>query len=369
MLRPMNFRNQRLLNVAVIGAGMAGATCARALSSMGHSVHVFDKSNGAGGRLATRRVEWVDGEGRQRITRFDHGAPGFAARSAGFRRFVNAGVQDGWLSEWAPTLAPHSLPFDGAGPRYLAVPDMPAICRHLLNGTAATWAHRVDTLRRASAGWQLEGQGGLFGGGFDAIVLAVPPAQAAHLLAAHHHDWARRSALALMQPCWTLMGVSLIPQHTFGWDVALPATGRLAWVARNEARPRRGRPNSEVHWVAHARAGWSREHLEQPAAWVQLQMQAALGEWLDAPVRWQHALVHRWRYAVPRAMGAASTGDCWWDPALRLGVCGDFLGTSGVEGAWLSARALAKAMHATVSNVTLRRIDALHGQPAPRLAA
>jgi renalase len=241
--------------------------------------------------------------------------------------------------------------------------------RHLLNGTAATWAHRVDALRRATAGWQLEGEGASFGSGFDAVVLAVPPAQAAQLLAAHHHDWARRSALALMQPCWTLMGVSPIQQHTFDWDVALPATGRLAWVARNEARPNRGWPSGEVHWVAHARAGWSREHLEQPAAWVQLQMQAALGEWLNAPLRWKHALVHRWRYAVPHPTSAASNGDCWWDPALRLGVCGDFLGGGGVEAAWLSARALAEAMQASVSNAAPPHVDALHLQAAPRLAA
>lgn len=40
--------------VAVIGAGIAGAACARALSLAGRSVHVFDKSRGPGGRLATR---------------------------------------------------------------------------------------------------------------------------------------------------------------------------------------------------------------------------------------------------------------------------------------------------------------------------
>ncbi len=357
------------MNVAVIGAGMAGATCAHALSALGHSVQVFDKANGPGGRLATRRVEWVDGEGRQRITRFDHGAPGFTACSARFRGFVNAGVQAGWLTAWAPSLAQHGLPFDAAGPQYLALPDMPAICRHLLNGTAASWAHSVEALRRGSDGWRLECRGGMLGSSFDAVVLAMPPAQAAHLLAAHHHDWARRAALATMQPCWTLMGVSQNTGPAIGWDVARPATGRLVWVARNEARPGRGMPHGEVHWVAHARAGWSRQHIGQPPAWVQLQLQAALAEWLGEPVRWQHALVHRWRYAVPHTMSAASAGECWWDPRLRLGVCGDFLGGVGVEGAWLSAQALAEAMLASWSSAAARRADSLRLQSGTRLAA
>ncbi len=42
--------------VAVIGAGMTGITCARALADAGFDVTVFEKSRGLGGRMATRRV-------------------------------------------------------------------------------------------------------------------------------------------------------------------------------------------------------------------------------------------------------------------------------------------------------------------------
>ncbi len=63
-------------SVAVIGAGIAGATAARALELAGHAVHVSDKSRGPGGRLATRRVEWVDRHGRTATTQLDHGAVG-----------------------------------------------------------------------------------------------------------------------------------------------------------------------------------------------------------------------------------------------------------------------------------------------------
>ncbi|MGZ9032736.1 MAG: FAD-dependent oxidoreductase, partial [Burkholderiaceae bacterium] len=73
--------------VAVIGAGIAGATCARALSLAGCTVHIVDKSRGAGGRLAARRLEWLEMRGRRRITRFDHGAPAITACCADFREF------------------------------------------------------------------------------------------------------------------------------------------------------------------------------------------------------------------------------------------------------------------------------------------
>jgi predicted NAD/FAD-dependent oxidoreductase len=54
-----------MFDVAVIGAGMAGLSCAQRLRQAGYSVAVVEKSRGAGGRVATRRVQG---------TRADHGA-------------------------------------------------------------------------------------------------------------------------------------------------------------------------------------------------------------------------------------------------------------------------------------------------------
>lgn len=357
--------------VAVIGAGMAGAACARALSASGHAVHVFDKSRGPGGRLATRRVEWIDAAGQPRTARLDHGAPAFTAHSPSLRWFAGAAVEAGWLARWAPVSAAsaQSLPPADSGPHFVPVPDMPSLCRHLLDGCSATWACRVDRLQCGSRGWQLHSQGALLADGFDAVTIALPPAQAAPLLAPHHRDWAQRAALALMQPCWTLMGVARAPRQALDWDIARPAHGPLARVARNESRPGRDAPAGELHWVVHARAAWSREHLEREPEWVRLQMQAALDAWLGEPVAWQHAVVHRWRYAMPLSATHAPSGQCWWDPRLGLGVCGDFLGHAGVEGAWLSAHALAQALAAERPHGAAFAARAATDRTAQQLAA
>ena len=45
-----------IFDVAVIGAGMAGLTCAQALCQSDQNVIVLDKSRGVGGRMATRRL-------------------------------------------------------------------------------------------------------------------------------------------------------------------------------------------------------------------------------------------------------------------------------------------------------------------------
>ena len=281
-------------SVAVVGGGIAGATIARSLVLAGHAVHVFDKARGPGGRLATRRVDWVDHNRHARTTRL--------------------------------------------------APDMPALCRHLLDGTAATWSFAVDGLYNGPLGWRVQAGGVRHALKFDSVVLALPPAQAAPLLSPHRLDWARLASVVPMQPCWTLMGIADDSESALGWDLARPPTGALAWALRNDARPGRASVPGQAHWVAHARTGWSRRQLEEPAAWVQEQMQAALDECVGRPVDWHHCAVHRWRYALPQAHGAAPAASFWWDAVQGLGVCGDFLGGCGVEGAWLSAQSLSAAL-------------------------
>lgn len=330
--------------VAVIGAGIAGSSCAHALAQAGCAVHVVDKARGSGGRLATRHMQWTDAQGHQRSAALDHGAPGFAARGAPFRAWVAAAVQAGVLSPWRPVLAAESHPLDDAEPLHAGMPDMPAACRWLLQYLPFTPNATVERLRKMPAGWLLEGSGPLPTQPFDAVLLALPPAQVAPLLAEYRRDWAQRAAMALMQPCWTLMGVTDAPATPLAWDAARPQQGPLAWVLRHANRPGRQAPAGEAHWVLHARAGWSRQQLEQPPSQVQAALQAALQALLQQPLAWRHAVVHRWRYAMPMATGGEADASCWWDPAIGLGACGDFLGGGGVEAAWASSRALVQAM-------------------------
>ena len=343
--------------VAIIGAGIAGATCARFLADAGHSVQLFDKSRGTGGRMATRRVKWATNDGVVHKASFDHGAPGFTARSPDFARFVEQAQRDGLLSRWAPVVAPGSYtPLDGAA-LWVPAPDMPSLCRALLAGAPVSAACTVDSLRRGPDGWCVESAGAIVAEGFSDVVVAIPPQQAAPLLQPHSPDWAHRAQALPMLPGWTLMGVTADPQAVPAWELAWPTQSPLSWIVRNDAKPGRERVPGLANWVVHATAPWSQTHLESPADEVQAVLQAALARWLGRSLTWHYAAVHRWRYAsVPRAGAsalAAATARCWWNAALGLGVCGDALGGAGVEGAWASGRALATAL-----------IDSYRGAPA-----
>jgi len=327
--------------IAVIGAGMAGATCARRLADAGADVHLFDKSRGVGGRMATRRVCWADDAGVEHEAAFDHGAPCFSVHSAAFAKFVHIAVHDRALLPWKPKMADGSfVPLDGFE-SWVPSPDMPALCRRLTHGLPIQLGHAIDAIAVEPDGWRVQRSGEALGRPFSHVVLAMPPTQAANLLAPLQRDWAQRARQWPMLPCWTLIGVADRSGDPPAWDVAWPVSGPLAWVIRNECKPGRAWSPQQVHWVAHAKTAWSETHLEAPDDGVRAALLSALDAFLPQAPAWRFSQVHRWRYASVARPDASALEPFWFDPASGLGVCGDFLGGAGVEGAWSSGDALA----------------------------
>jgi renalase len=330
-------------HAAVVGSGLAGAACAEALLADGWAVTVWDKARGPGGRLATRRMGWRDTQGTEHPVALDHGAVGLHPVTPEGQAWVAALAARQLVHLWQPRPQPGSHPLAERAALWVPQPSLPALCQHLVRGAHTQWDRPVSALHREAAGWRLDSGRQHF----DAVLLALPPAQAEPLLAAHEPEWAQRAAMALMQPCWTLMGVASAEDGDTDWDASHPASGPLAWLARNESRPGRepAHPGT-VHWVAHASAAWSRAHLEMPAEDIKATLQDAVATALGHPVHWRCCTVHRWRYAQPHAYTAGPQAQAWWRPDTGLGVCGDFLGGAGLEGAWQSGRTLAaKVIH------------------------
>ena len=122
-------RPEPSLDVAVIGAGLSGLMCARLLTQAGNRVRVFDKARGPGGRMATRR---------RGDLRFDHGAQYFTARDPRFRRLIDQWRADKLVARWPGTVAEvrdgHIEIKDDSTERWVGVPSMSVICRHLATG-------------------------------------------------------------------------------------------------------------------------------------------------------------------------------------------------------------------------------------------
>jgi photolyase PhrII len=328
----------RCLRIAVVGAGLAGAAAARALVDQGHAVTVYEKSRGAGGRMATRRTP----EGQ-----WDFGAQYFHARDPRFRRQVADWRARAVVAPWAGRIANLRRGEYSAGTRddarLVGVPGMNALARDLLAGIELRTLAKVDAIARDSGNWRLLDDAGARLGDADAVLLALPPAQAAPLVEGSSALLARARA-ASMQPAWSVR-VRLATPLGLPFDAAHVGDSALGWIACDDSRP--GRGGRGLHWVLQATSAWSVAQLE-------LDPVDACAQLLDA---WRAALgaatpviagaeAHRWRYAL--AAGEAGP-EFAWDPGLALGLAGDWLRGARVEDAWLSGTALAGAVLRTVA--------------------
>lgn len=292
--------------IAVIGAGMAGLSCARILADAGLRPIVFEKSRGLGGRIATRRSDAGD---------FDHGAQFATAKERPFAAFLAKACEIGTAAPWQP-------PDSGEG-WHVGTPAMNSLVKPLAEGLDLRFGTEIEAPVRRAGAWRVGGEQ------VDFLVSTVPAPQANRLFGL--------SALATveMAPCWALMAC-------FAEDPGLPDVrrskeGDLSIVVRSSAKPGR---EAGHRFVAHASPEWSAEHLEMDKPEAAEALLALLGRKASLPPA-AHAVAHRWRYArTVRPLGQpflAAQED-------TLFVGGDWCLGERIEDAHASGRAIAEAI-------------------------
>ncbi len=342
-------------HIAIIGVGMAGVTCARTLRQAGHNVTLFEKSKGLGGRMSTRSSAFGS---------FDHGAQYFTVRDPRFELAIGTapGVCKPWSANAVRVLDPNGRVIEAGLPggerHWVAAPGM--------NGLVKAWAAplvedgNVQLQTRVTQitpdpmkknGWQLhteaedEDGGQRVYAGFDKVVLAIPPAQAAALLQASGlGDVADPLKAVRVDPCWTLMLAypqAVQPQLiTLGpqWNAARSTHHRIAWMARESSKP--GRERIE-RWTVQASAPWSAEHVNDSPERITGKLIKAFAEITGIRATPSHAQAHRWLYAkTAQALGHSYV----WSKEQGIGLCGDWCLGHRVEDAFVSGLELALAV-------------------------
>jgi predicted NAD/FAD-dependent oxidoreductase len=316
--------------IGIIGAGIAGISCAKFLSEQGHEVTIFEKSRGIGGRMSHRIFnEWEA----------DHGAQYFTAQDPQFlsvlQEWLNHELVKPWTGKIISLQNGQIKELKKATPRYVGIPSMNSPIKWLARNLTIHYLHTVTAIKKNANYWQLETtEQGKVQKDFDYLILAIPPQQVAPLVKDISEQVYQECSSAKMSPCWTLLSYFKSPVP-LPYDAAFLENNIFSWIARDNSKPLR--PRTET-WVAQTNAEWSEEMINIPKPEVEKILAEHFYQITSVKSGFQQ--IHLWRYA---RLAQESTLNYLIDKHNNLGICGDWLRSSRVEDAWLSGKNLAEA--------------------------
>ncbi|MEL6796832.1 MAG: FAD-dependent oxidoreductase [Planctomycetota bacterium] len=309
--------------IAVIGAGIAGATAARALADAGHAVTVFEKARGPGGRMASRRTAR-----EPTAPSFDHGCQTLSQEAS-------ITPAEPWTHRLA-SIAGTDITSVTNRTRPVPTPRMNAPVAALLEGIDATYAASISRIETDGPTVTLDTDNENLGT-FDRLIITAPAPQTHDLLKACAPTIAERAASVTYDPNWTLMLNRPTDAEPLPFDAAEITGHPVAWLCHDNAKPQRD-PSGAQRWIAQFAADFSRGTIDEDPEAIAPKLLAAAQEHLG-----EHTTLtqkpHRWRYAfVTKPVGR---------PCVEEGpiiAAGDWLLGNRAQHAANSGRAAAEAI-------------------------
>lgn len=306
-------------DVTVVGGGISGLACARAIRDAGRSVRVLDRGRRVGGRLSSRTMD-----GRP----VDLGASYFVVGEAeGFGHVVAEWEERGLARPWTDTF--QVVDADGVqtpkpGPmRWAAPAGLRSLALDLAEGLDITAERVVERVEPFRVDGEEAGE----------VVLAMPAPQAARL-AGEAPGGAQE---------WEPVIAVVLRWDERQWDADLHGVfadgdADVSFVADDGDRRGDGAPVLVVHTTADR----ARRHLDDSDAAI-APVLAAVRRLLRIGADPVATSAHRWTFARPaqatrqpffRSPGLSACGDAWGDSAA-------------VRTAWSSGDALGRALAAS----------------------
>lgn len=315
---------------AIIGAGLAGLSCARTLRRAGFFVEVFEQDRTIGGRIATTRIGGDT---------FDHGAQYVSGRSQEFQAYLKEITALGYAGRWTPRSTLNGNQGGGQmSPWIVGTPGMSSIVRPLTESVRVTTGKRVHTLERRDKGWHVWFEDETSVGPFQAVAVAVPAAEA-RLLLGRVEELVAPLSRVRMVPCWALMvriEDKILPEQ----DVFSDMSEVIRWVARNNTKPGRNPKGENI--VVHASPNWSREAVDMDPEEVAEELWGEVSHVLSLPpVRPSRMTAHLWRQGlVDQSLGETYLYSSEW----KAGIAGDWCLGRLAEHAFESGDRLGRAI-------------------------
>ncbi len=303
-------------SIAIVGGGLSGAVCAKALTGLVKNVSVFEKEETVGGKLL--------------LTESLSTTPFFTVSTPFFQQLVDRWLEEGLVkqrSAWDVEISgSEMLSLNATQSEYVTEPQTASLVTALLSGLNVHTCTEVFDIESSGQQWRLFDVDGAYLGQFDCVIFTFA-----------------KPSSALMKKSELLTSATQLIDYSSVWTVILSFDDMVempfdrATIDHTDLASCFVQKPNEI--ILMATPEWSEKYSALPADQVATLLSNSFInlEQIDMVHRFTAKAIFWPNYSPINTLGQ----DCLFDQNLGLGACGEWCTSPRVEGAVLSGFSMA----------------------------
>ena len=317
----------------VIGSGISGATIANLLNKK-HTVDLYDKARGLGGRSSFKRLDKTRG--------FDHGTQYFSPKTPEFKKFTKKLIEKKILKIWEGN---HKFLSDKKkeNKKHVKVIGRKGnndISKYLLKNVRCYFQSELKKINFQSRKWNL-----LFNDGeirnYENLILTCPFPQLKKLSKKYIKNSFIKEKIKMDANITILIEIK---KTNLGYSSFLFNDRILGWAGYENSK-KRFKSKSDL-WTLQSTFNWANKKINQNKVLKKTNAKILIDKFFKLTgikqTKVLFSLNHGWKYSSNSKPLKLKS---YWNSRLNLGVCADWFNGPRLESGWISANDLFKKIN------------------------
>jgi len=314
----------------IIGSGISGATIANLLSKK-HSVDLFDKARGPGGRSSFKRLDKAKG--------FDHGTQYISPKSPAFKKFIKELIKKKVLKNWGGKhLFLHKVKKEKKNhTKVIGSKGNNDISKYLLRNINCHFQNELKKVDYKKNRWILtfaDGEKKIY----EKIILTCPFPQLSKLAKKFIPSPFMKKKIKMDANITVMITIKKtnknISSYFFNDKI-------LGWAAKENSK-NRFKSNQDL-WTLQSTYDWANKKINKNRENLELNSKILIDHFFKLTgikkTKILFSLNHGWKFSSnSKPLNVKS----YWNSSLGLGVCADWFVGPRLESGWISANDLYK---------------------------
>ena len=317
----------------VIGSGISGATIANLLNKR-HTVDLYDKARGLGGRSSFKRLDNQRG--------FDHGTQYFSPKTTEFKRFTKKLIEKKILKIWGGN---HKFLSDKKkeNKKHVKVIGRKGnndISKYLLKNVKCYFQSELKKINFQNRKWNLVFNDGEMKN-YENLILTCPFPQLKKLSKKYIKNSFIREKIKMDANITILIEIK---KTNLGYSSFLFNDRILGWAGYENSK-KRFKSKSDL-WTLQSTFNWANKKINQNKVFKKTNAKILIDKFFKLTgikqTKILFSLNHGWKYSSNSKPLKLKS---YWNSRLNLGVCADWFNGPRLESGWISANDLYKKIN------------------------